>query len=62
MARYLIVYEGDDESGYTARCPDLPGLVVTGATCPEARQRLIEAMTDRLALTRATRAAAASGQ
>jgi len=29
---YLVIFEGDDEDGYSAYSPDVPGVVAAGAT------------------------------
>jgi predicted RNase H-like HicB family nuclease len=44
MTGYVVVFEGDDESGYSAYSPDLPGVVAAGATRPETETLMIEAM------------------
>ena len=53
MTRYVVVFEGDDEAGYSAYAPDLPGVVAAGATRREARALMIEALTEHMALLRA---------
>ena len=30
MTGYVVVFEGDDEVGYSAYSPDLPGVVAAG--------------------------------
>ena len=32
MTGYVVVFEGDDEVGYSAYSPDLPGVVAAGDT------------------------------
>ena len=32
MKGYIVVFEGDDESGYSAYSPDLPGVVAAADT------------------------------
>ena len=32
MTRYVVVFEGDDEAGYSAYAPDLPGVIAAGPT------------------------------
>jgi hypothetical protein len=34
---YVVVFEGDDESGYSAYSPDLPGVIAAG----ESRQETV---------------------
>ena len=41
---YVVVLEGDDESGYSAYSPDLPGVVAAGATRQETETLMTEAM------------------
>jgi len=41
---YVVVFEGDDETGYSTYSPDLPGVVAAGATHSEAEQLMVEAM------------------
>jgi predicted RNase H-like HicB family nuclease len=52
MRGYVVVFEGDDESGYSAYSPDLPGAVAAGDTLEEAQQLMLEAMIEHLALLR----------
>ena len=52
MRGYVVVFEGDDESGYSAYSPDLPGVVAAGATRPETEELMIEAMSEHIALLR----------
>jgi predicted RNase H-like HicB family nuclease len=47
---YVVVFEGDDEVGYSAYSPDLPGVVAAGATHRETEQLMIEAMAEHIAL------------
>jgi predicted RNase H-like HicB family nuclease len=35
MRGYVVVFEGDDDAGYSAYSPDLPGVVAAGETLPE---------------------------
>lgn len=44
MTGYVVVFEGDDESGYSAYSPDLPGVVAAGTTREETEALMIEAM------------------
>ncbi len=52
MTGYVVVFEGDDESGYSAYSPDLPGVVAAGATRQETEQLMIEAMAEHIDLLR----------
>jgi predicted RNase H-like HicB family nuclease len=49
---YVVVFEGDDESGYSAYSPDLPGVVAAGATRQETEQLMIGAMGEHIAVLR----------
>ncbi|HEY5988831.1 MAG TPA: type II toxin-antitoxin system HicB family antitoxin [Streptosporangiaceae bacterium] len=44
MRGYVVVFEGDNESGYSAYSPDLPGAVAAGETRQETEQLMVEAM------------------
>ncbi len=50
MTGYVVVLEGDDESGYSAYSPDLPGVVAAGATRQETETLLAEAMAGHIAM------------
>ena len=50
MTRYVVVFEGDDEAGYSAYAPDLPGVIAAGATRRETRALMIEALNEHIAL------------
>lgn len=52
MKGYVVVFEGDDEAGYSAYSPDLPGVVAAGATHRETERLMIEAMAEHLAMLR----------
>ena len=52
MRGYVVVFGGDDEVGYSAYSPDLPGVVAAGATHRETEQLMIEAMAEHIALLR----------
>jgi len=54
MRGYVVVFEGDDESGYSAYSPDLPGVVAAGDSRLEAEELMREAMAEHLALLRRT--------
>jgi drug/metabolite transporter (DMT)-like permease/predicted RNase H-like HicB family nuclease len=49
---YVVVFEGDDQSGYSAYSPDLPGVVAAGATRQETEQTMLAAMAEHIALLR----------
>jgi len=49
---YVVVFEGDDESGYSAYSPDLPGVVAAGATHQETEELMIGAMAAHIAMLR----------
>jgi predicted RNase H-like HicB family nuclease len=49
---YVVVFEGDDEAGYSAYSPDLAGVIAAGATHRETEQSMIEAMAEHIALLR----------
>jgi predicted RNase H-like HicB family nuclease len=49
---YVVVFEGDDDSGYSAYSPDLPGVVAAGDTRAETEQLMREAMAEHIALLR----------
>jgi predicted RNase H-like HicB family nuclease len=44
MSSYLIVIEGDGATNYSAYCPDLPGVVATGATVDECAAEMQDAI------------------
>lgn len=54
MTGYVVIIEGDDESGYSAYSPDLPGLVAAGDTRSETGRLMREAMAEHLELLRET--------
>lgn len=41
---YLAVFEGDDDSGWSAYFPDVSGCVSTGATYEECAHNMAEAL------------------
>jgi len=49
---YVVVFEGNDEDGYSAYPPDLPGVVAAGSTRQETEQLMVEAMAEHIALLR----------
>jgi predicted RNase H-like HicB family nuclease len=52
MKGYVVVFEGDDESGYSAYSPDLPGVIAAGDSRQETETLMIEAMAAHIALLR----------
>jgi predicted RNase H-like HicB family nuclease len=52
MTGYVVVFEGNDESGYSAYSPDLPGVAAAGATRQETQQLMIEAMAEHIDMLR----------
>ncbi len=51
---YVVVFEGDDETGYSAYSPDLPGVVAAADTRQETERLMLEAMAGHIALLRET--------
>jgi predicted RNase H-like HicB family nuclease len=52
MKGYVVVFEGDDEAGYSAYSPDLPGVAAAAETRAETEQRMREAMAKHISLLR----------
>ena len=52
MRGYVVVFEGDDESGYSAYSPDLPGVVAAADSRAETERLMLEAMAEHIALLR----------
>ena len=52
MKGYIVVFEGDDESGYSAYSPDLPGVVADADTRHETESLMVEAMAAHIAALR----------
>ena len=48
----MVVFEGDDQSGYSAHSPDLPGVIAAGPTREETKVLMGEAMGEHVALLR----------
>jgi predicted RNase H-like HicB family nuclease len=38
--KYAVIFEGDEQTGYSAYVPDLPGCIATGKTLEETRVRM----------------------
>jgi predicted RNase H-like HicB family nuclease len=51
---YVVVFEGDEQSGYSAYSPDLPGVVAAADTRQEVEALMLEAMTAHIAYLRET--------
>jgi predicted RNase H-like HicB family nuclease len=49
---YVVVFEGNAETGYSAYPPDLPGVVAAADTRQETERLMAEAMADHIALLR----------
>ena len=52
MRGYVVVFEGDEQSGFSAYCPDLLGVTAAGETRAETEQLILQAMAGHLALLR----------
>jgi predicted RNase H-like HicB family nuclease len=52
MTGYVVVFEGDDASGYSAYSPDLPGVIAAGDTRQETESLMIEAMAEHIRVLR----------
>src|SRR6266700_7658 len=50
MKGYVVVFEGDDESGYSAYSPDLPGVIAAGDSRQATERLMIEAMAAHIAM------------
>ena len=50
MKGYVVVFEGDQESGYSAYSPDLPGVIAAGDTRTETEALMLEAMTEHISV------------
>ena len=58
MRGSVAIFEGDDESGYSAYSPDLPGVIAAGETRSETRSEterlMVQAMAAHIAKLRQT--------
>lgn len=54
MKGYVVIFEGDEESGYSAYSPDLPGVIAAGDTRLETETLMREAMADHIKVLRET--------
>ena len=52
MKGYVVVFEGDDSSGYSAYSPNLPGVIAAGDSRAETEQLMREAMAEHIAVLR----------
>ncbi len=52
MTGYVVVFEGDEQSGYSACSPDVPGVVAAGESRAETEQVMQDAMAEHLELLR----------
>ena len=52
MRGYIVVFEGDDDNGFSAYSPDLPGVVAAGDTRSETEVLMRTAMAEHIALLR----------
>lgn len=49
---YIVVFEGDEQTGYSAYSPDLLGVVAVGESRGETERLMLEAIAQHLALLR----------
>jgi predicted RNase H-like HicB family nuclease len=49
---YVVVFEGNDQVGYSAYSPDLLGVVAAGATRNETEHLMLEALAEHIAMLR----------
>jgi predicted RNase H-like HicB family nuclease len=54
MRGYVVVFEGDEKSGYSAYSPDLPGVVAAGSSRQETEALMVGAMAAHIAMLRQT--------
>lgn len=52
MRGYVVVFEGDDASGFSAYAPDLPGVIAAADTRDETERLMREAMAEHIAILR----------
>ena len=52
MTGYVVIFEGDEQSGYSAYSPDLPGIVAAADTRRETEALMREAMIEHIAVLR----------
>ncbi len=51
MSDYVVIYE-KTSTGYSAYVPDLPGCISTGASLPETKRNMQEAIAGHLSVMR----------
>jgi len=49
---YIVVFEGNDEIGFSAYSPDLPGVVAAAASRDETEELMLQAMAMHIELLR----------
>jgi len=49
---YIVVFEGDEDSGFSAYSPDLPGVVAAGTSRAETEDLMLSAMAAHIAALR----------
>jgi predicted RNase H-like HicB family nuclease len=49
---YVVVFEGNDQVGYSAYSPDLLGVVAAGATRNETERLMLKALAGHIAMLR----------
>ena len=52
MKGYVVIFEGDDEAGYSAYSPDLPGVAAAAETRAETERLMREAIAEHICLLR----------
>jgi len=52
MKGYVVVFEGNETSGFSAYAPGLPGVVAAADTREETEQLMREAMAEHIAILR----------
>ena len=52
MTGYVVIFEGDDEEGYSAYAPELPGVVAAAQTRSETERLMRSAIAEHIALLR----------
>ena len=52
MTGYVVIFEGDDEDGYSAYSPDLPGVVAAADTQSETERLMRAAIAEHIDLLR----------
>jgi predicted RNase H-like HicB family nuclease len=49
---YVVIFEGDEESGYSAYSPDLPGVVAAADTRADTESLMLRAMAAHIEMLR----------